>query len=74
MTAPKVKAVADHRPDLRDRTHVMSSSGGAWAEPVQDNFADYAKVYEVYSWVRKAVAKIAENVASVRAEVVDADG
>jgi HK97 family phage portal protein len=74
MTAPKPKAITAHRPDLADRVHMSSSNSGTWAEPIQDSFVDYANVYGVYVWVRKAIDKIAQNISTLPIEVLDKDG
>ena len=64
------KAMAEHRPDLRYREHVASSAAGAQSMEFADAYADYAAVFRSYVWVRKAINKIAENVAPLPIEIV----
>lgn len=66
------KAIS-HRPDLAGRTHVLQQYSDAVAMEL-DSYADYAKVYKVYVWVRKAVSKIADSISSLPVVVTDAAG
>jgi len=67
------KAIS-HRPDLRYREHVWRSWSGEQNADELSGYSDYAKVYGVYVWVHKAVAKIAENFAPLPLRVVNTDG
>lgn len=63
------KAIS-HKPDLAGREHLLSVS--ASTEQRIDSYADYAKVYEVYSWVRRAVGIIVDATATLPIVVLDA--
>jgi len=68
------KAIS-HHPELTGREHVYSSGGGlTFEQQVAGDFDSYAKVYEIYAWIRKAVLKYAEAIAPLPVRVVDADG
>ena len=60
-------------PELAMREHVASSMAGT-ASAELDSFADYAKVYESYVWVRRAVGLIARALSSLPVRVLDAEG
>jgi HK97 family phage portal protein len=66
--------VLSHRPDLAHREHVTTSTGGAQAMEFADAYVEYATTYRSYVWVRKAISKIAENIAPLPIEVLDAKG
>ena len=63
------KAIS-HRPDLAYREHVGTSSSAAQGMEFADSYVDYATAYRSYVWVRKAIGKIAENVAPLQIEVI----
>ena len=67
------KAIS-HRPDLKDRMHVFSSQAGAEPADMLSAYADYAATFQSYTWVHKAISKIADNIAPLPVRVVDADG
>lgn len=62
------KAIS-YKPDLAGREHLLSVS--ATTEQRIDSYADYAKVYEVYSWVRRAVGIIVDATATLPINVLD---
>lgn len=64
------KAATEYRPDLRYREHLSSSAAGAQSMEFSDAYVDYATVFRSYVWVRKAINKIAENVAPLPIEVI----
>lgn len=66
------KAIS-HRPDLAHRVHVLSQYSNETVGAELDEYADYAKVYQVYTWVHKAISKIAEAIMPLPVRVVDAD-
>jgi len=66
------KAIS-HHPELADREHVYSSGGKAVAQ-ISGDFESYARVYEVYAWVQKAVRKYADAIAPLPVRVVDGAG
>ncbi len=63
---------------LRERVHIFSSGGGADSQAsgvsAIDDYLGAATTYQSYVWVRKAVGKIAESLASLPVGVVDAKG
>jgi HK97 family phage portal protein len=63
-----------HHPELQFREHVISQGAGAQMQAVMDDYAGYARVYRVHSWVRKAITIIANNIAPLPIQVVDAEG
>lgn len=58
------------RPELAYREHVSTSSSGAQGMEFADAYLDYATAYRSYVWVRKAIAKVAENFAPLPIEVL----
>ena len=66
------KAIS-HKPTLAGREHLTSQYADSIA-PIMEEYADYAKVYQVYSWVHKALALKAEALAPLPVAVVDEDG
>jgi len=71
----RLKGVSSH-PELAGRVHLVQQQSGV-TKVFDDEigaFADYAKIYQAYVWVHKAVAKVAENFAPLPVRVVDADG
>jgi HK97 family phage portal protein len=62
-----------HRPDLAGREHVYRQGAGQIVQAM-DSYADYASVYEVYTWVRKAISMVAENLAGLPVRAVDGNG
>lgn len=69
-TQPTGKAIS-YKPDLAGREHLFSVS--ATTEQRIDSYADYAKVYEVYSWVRRAVGIIVDATSTLPVNVLDAN-
>lgn len=67
------KAIS-HRPDMAGRVHILSQYSDQTVASQLDDYADYANVYKVYVWVRKAVSKIAEAVAPLPVRVEDGEG
>lgn len=71
--APASLALPAH---LRERVHIMSSGGGNESQTAGihaiDDYLGAATVYGSYVWVRKAVSKIAESLASLPVSVVNA--
>lgn len=65
----KPKAVS-HNPDLAGREHVYRQ-GYNQVVMALDNYADYARVYEAYTWAHKAIRLVAENLAGLPVRVVD---
>lgn len=72
MTTQPVKAIS-HRPDLAGREHIYRQGANQIVQAM-DSFVDYATVFATYGWVQKAVAKIAENMASLPVGVTDSAG
>lgn len=70
LAARRAGKAISNRPDLRYREHVASSAAGAQAMEFADAYADYAGVFRSYVWVRKAINKVAENVAPLPIEVI----
>lgn len=71
-TRPDSGKAISHRPDLAGREHLISVS--ATTEATIDNYADYAKVFEVYSWVRRAIGIIVDATSTLPVWVLDAQG
>ena len=59
---------------IRDRVHVLSQSSTDRVDAELSSFVDYARVYEVYVWVHKAISVITEALAPLPVIVIDADG
>jgi HK97 family phage portal protein len=62
-----------HRPDLAGRQHLVSQ----YADQVSaelNQFVDYAQVYQVYAWMRKAITVKANAIAPLPVRVVDRNG
>lgn len=70
MRPTPVKAIS-YKPDLAGREHLLSVS--ATTEQRIDSYADYAKVYEVYSWVRRAIGIIVDATSTLPVNVLDAN-
>lgn len=66
------KAIS-HRPDLAGREHLYRQGAGQIVQAM-DTYADYARVYEVYTWVQKALRLVSENLAGLPVRVVDGNG
>ena len=75
IKAPSNSSLPAH---LRERVHILSSGGGADSQAAGvsaiDDYLGAATTYQSYVWVRKAVSKIAESLASLPVGVVDAKG
>jgi HK97 family phage portal protein len=78
--AAKIEAVRDSRgkairyhPELVGRVHVVSQQAGTQAAELE-SYTDYCQVYEVYTWVRKAIDKIGSALSPLPVRVVDSDG
>lgn len=62
-------------PELAGRERIITQKGpSVLAEPEMKEYADYATVYGSYIWVRKAIGLIADTLASLTLNVVDANG
>lgn len=61
-----------HRPDLAGREHLYRQGAGTIVQSL-DDYASYARAYEVYAWVHKAVGMVAENLAGLPVGVSDAN-
>lgn len=70
----KDSALDRRYPELAAREHLVSQSPAGIVLPEIEAFADYAKVYQSYVWVRKAITKIADSIISLPVRVVDVDG
>lgn len=66
------KAIS-HRPDLAGREHIYRQGAGQIVQAM-DNYADYATVYGVYTWVQKALRLVSENLAGLPVRAVDGNG
>lgn len=66
------KAIS-HHPELAGRVHLSSQYADSVSVSMED-FADYARVYGTYAWVRKAIGKIADAIAPLPVRVVGGDG
>jgi HK97 family phage portal protein len=75
LLLPAAPKAISYRPDLAGREHVFSTVGGhgAYITETADQYADYAKVFQTYSWARKAISKVAENLAGLPVRVVGKD-
>lgn len=77
--AGKIEAVREgrkaisHHPELEHRVHVSSSRAKGVSTEL-NKYADYGGVYEIYTWVRKAVGLLAETIAPLPVRVVGRDG
>ena len=49
-------------PEIRDRIHIYSSRDDKGSVE-QQNYGDYARVYSVHSWVRKAIRILSDSIA-----------
>lgn len=67
------KAIS-HHPELDGRVHVLRQSSSGVMMDELEVYADYATVYKVYTWVRKALNVITTNFAPLPVRVVDSDG
>ena len=63
-----------HHPELLAREHVLVQTAHGAMQSELDKYADYAKVYRAYTWVRKAVGVIKDSVASLPLNVVNKEG
>ena len=69
----KLKGVSSH-PERAGRVHLVQQQGGVTTDFEElDAYADYAKVYQAYVWVHKAVSRIAENFAPLPVRVINQD-
>lgn len=68
------KGLISHHPDLKYRYHVISQQAGQAVDAELQSYSDYAKVYQVYVWVHKAINRITEALAPLPVRVVDRDG
>lgn len=59
---------------LRDRVHVLSQSSTDRVDAELSSFVDYATVYQVYVWVKRAVTVITEALAPLPLQVLDGEG
>jgi HK97 family phage portal protein len=66
------KAIS-YKPELEGRVHILSQEAGQ-AVAELEGYTDYCQVYGVYTWVRKAIDKIADNLAPLPVRVVEGDG
>lgn len=66
------KALTGH-PELAGRVHLISQSAGAEVIALND-YTDYAKVYQAYVWVSKAVGKTAQTISRLKVRVVTEAG
>ena len=76
IKAPSNSSLPAH---LRERIHLFSAGGGSGdgQQTANDSVQDYvgaATAYQSYVWVRKAVGKIAESLASLPVGVTSATG
>jgi HK97 family phage portal protein len=67
-SSPATKAI-NYKPDLAGREHLLSVS--ASTEQKIDSYADYAKIYNVYSWVRRAVGIIVDATSTLPVDILD---
>lgn len=67
------KAIS-HHPELDGRLHLLRQTASGIQNDQLADYADYAQVYKVYTWVNKAIRKIADNFAPLQVRVVDTDG
>jgi len=63
------KAIS-HHPELAGRVHISSQYADSVAVDLEE-YVDYARVYSVYAWVRKAISKTGESIAPLPVRVVD---
>lgn len=64
-----VQKITGH-PELEGREHLLTSHG---LSEYMGGYADYAQVYGVYAWVKKAVGLIAGSISPLPVLVVDPD-
>lgn len=68
------KLPLSHRPDLAFRDHILIQTAAGESQSLIDSYADFATVYRVHVWVRKAITVIANNFAPLPVAVVGPDG
>lgn len=74
LTAVSGQKQISHHPELEGRVHLLRQTTSGIQNDQMADYADYARVYKVYTWVNKAIRKIADNFAPLPVRVVDADG
>lgn len=68
------KLSISHHPELEGRFHMLRQTASGIMLEEMATFADYAEVYKVYTWVKKALSVIANNFAPLPVRVVDEEG
>lgn len=73
LTAPAQKALVDLHPEILDRVHVMTVTGGTEQTPSTYSYLSALSDNESHVWVRKAVTIIANNLSALPV-MVERDG
>lgn len=70
----KTTKAISHHPDLADRQHIYAGTGQSEGQsyPSGDSYTDYATVYQVYTWVQKAISRTSDQLKHLPVQVVSA--